>query len=328
MRPLEPTDEVRDTAPEGERPGQARVVLGLAAGVARGESVANELTAHLHQVAWEGEDFGGERALKLFGEILLGDAVEEALQWLHEAAVLAVALPEVEATVDLAQEMGRRHKDVWKHTKQVVAQCVREETVRWAALLHDIGKVPTRVLTPEGKVTFHGHPEAGARLFDRISRRLAFPKPLRTQVRFLILHHLRANQYDRNWTDSAVRRFDREMGEHLEPLLQLSRADVTSAHRQRREQALQQIEELTARIAALREIDSRTPPLPSGLGNHIMARFGLPPGRQIGELRRALEVAIEEERLEPHREADYYLDHVAQLLAARADSGPRGPSDV
>jgi poly(A) polymerase len=149
-----------------------------------------------------------------------------------------------------------------------------------------------------------------------VGRRLGFEREFRKEVRFLILHHLRANQYDGSWTDSAVRRFDREMGEHLELLLQLSRADITSAHRQRREQALQQIEELTARIAALREIDSRTPPLPSGLGNHIMERFGLPAGRQIGELRRALEAAIEDERLEPHRETEYYLEHVAQLLAA------------
>jgi poly(A) polymerase len=254
----------------------------------------------------------GAEARARLEEMLLGPAVEVALQWLHEVGALAVVLPEVEATVDFAQEMGRRHKDVWKHTKQVVAQAHPDPNIRWAALLHDIGKVQTRELTPDGKVTFHGHPEAGARLFDRISRRLAFPKPQRASVRFLILHHLRANQYETHWTDSAVRRFDREMGDHLEALMHLSRADITSAHRLRREHAAKQIEELWQRILALREIDGRIPPLPSGLGHAIMERFRLPPGRQIGALRRALEQAITEEKLEPRREADYYLSYLAE----------------
>ena len=147
-------------------------------------------------------------------------------------------------------------------------------------------------------------------MFDRIARRLQFPKPLRARVRFLIQHHLRANQYDGSWTDSAVRRFDREMGEHLSALLSLSRADITSARPHRRETALGQIDDLAARIAALREIDSRMPPLPSGLGDHIMARFGLTPGPIVGELRRRLEQAIATGEIEPHRDAEYYLEYL------------------
>ena len=70
-------------------------------------------------------------------------------------------LPELDATVDFSQEAGRRHKDVWEHTKQVVLQSVPSPIVRWAALLHDIGKVRTRVMLPDGKVTFHRHAEVG-----------------------------------------------------------------------------------------------------------------------------------------------------------------------
>ena len=250
------------------------------------------------------------RVRDLLQRVLIASSPEPALQWLHDVGLLAVILPELEATVDFTQEMGRRHKDVWKHTKQVVAQAEPEPAIRWAALLHDIGKVPTRTVSPAGKVAFHGHAEVGARMFDRIASRLELPDALRITVRFLIQHHLRANQYDGSWTDSAVRRFDREMGEHLPALLGLSRADITSARRHKREAALAQIDELVGRIEALREIDARVPPLPSGLGNVIMERFGLEPGRIIGDLRRALEQAVETGALEPRREADYYLDYL------------------
>jgi poly(A) polymerase len=293
-----------------EEPSWTEAVLRLAAGLAEeGIAPAEELTLHLRALAPQTIE-GDPALLPIWERVLLGASVEAALQWLHQVGLLPALLPELAATVDFTQEMGRRHKDVWKHTKQVVAQCVSEIDVRWAALLHDIGKVPTRALGADGKVTFHGHAEVGARMFDRVGRRLALPKPLRTRVRFLILNHLRANQYDGKWTDSAVRRFDREMGEHLDPLLQLSRADITSASHQRRETALSQIEDLVSRIASLREIDAQVPPLPSGLGNHIIEHYGLAPGKLIGDLRKALELAVTTGELEPNREPEYYLEQI------------------
>jgi poly(A) polymerase len=252
--------------------------------------------------------------------ILLERHVNVALQWLHEIGFLAVWLPEIEATVDFSQEGGRRHKDVWEHTKQVVLQSVPRVSVRWAALLHDIGKVPTRTFTPEGGVHFHGHSEVGARMFDAVARRLGFDKPLKQVVRFLILHHLRANQYDGGWTDSAVRRFDREMEPHLKDLLDLSRADITSKRPGKRQAALRSISELSERIQKLREEDAVQPPLPSGIGDVIMQHFGLAPSRQIGDLKRALEAAVADGTLEARRESAYYLEFVAGLLG-RTPSG-------
>jgi poly(A) polymerase len=246
--------------------------------------------------------------------LLLGRGVHLALQWLHDAGLLAIWLPELEATVDFSQEAGRRHKDVWEHTKQVVRQSVPRPIVRWAALLHDIGKVPTRTFTADGGVHFHRHSEVGARMFYDVARRLQFDKPTRQQLHFLILHHLRANQYDGSWTDAAVRRFDREMHEGLTDLLDLSRADITSARPGKRQSALRQISELSSRIEQLREEDAIQPPLPTGIGNVIMEHFALQPSRQIGDLKRALEQAVEAGELEPRREAEYYLAHVAKLL--------------
>jgi poly(A) polymerase len=246
--------------------------------------------------------------------LLLGRGVHLALQWLHDTGILAIWLPELEATVDFSQEAGRRHKDVWEHTKQVVRQSVPRPHVRWAALLHDIGKVPTRTFTPDGGVHFHRHSEVGARMFEDVSRRFAFDKPTKRKVKFLILHHLRPNQYDASWTDAAVRRFDRELNEFLTDLLDLSRADITSARPGKRQSGLRNISELSDRIQRLREEDAKQPPLPTGIGTVIMEHFQLPPSRQIGDLKRALEESVDKGELEPRREAEYYLAHVAKLL--------------
>ena len=258
------------------------------------------------------QDLGEVKAS--LSSLLVGPHVHLALQWLHDVGWLGLWLPELEATVDFSQEAGRRHKDVWEHTKQVVRQAVPRPDLRWAALLHDIGKVPTRTFTPDGGVHFHRHSEVGARMFEDVARRFAIDRPGKSKVKFLILHHLRANQYDGSWTDSAVRRFEREMAVHLEDLLDLSRADITSKRPGKREAALRSISDLSRRIVALREADAIQPPLPTGIGNVIMEHFALAPSRQIGELKEKLEAAIDAGELEPRREADYYLAYVATLL--------------
>jgi poly(A) polymerase len=244
-------------------------------------------------------------------ECLLTRDVDEALQWLREIGAIAVIFPELEATIDLAQEAGRRHKDVWEHTKLVVKQSVRRPVVRWAALFHDIGKVPTRTFTHNG-VHFHGHAEVGARMFDKINRRFPFEPEARRKIRFLIKHHLRSNQYSEGWTDGAVRRFDREMGEHLTDLLDLSRADITSRRPGRRRALLHQITALAQRVETLRDLDARLPPLPTGLGNTIMAHFGLPPSRLVGDIKSALESAVERGELLERQDDDYYIDWIGR----------------
>lgn len=243
--------------------------------------------------------------------MLMGRDVDAALEWLQRARILAVLFPELEATVDLVQETGRMHKDVWAHTKQVVRQTVGRPLVRWAALLHDIGKVPTRTFTDDG-VHFHGHAEVGARMFDKIHARFAFSRDERQTIRFLVKHHLRTNQYSEQWTDSAVRRFHREMAAHMTDLLDLSRADITSKRPGRRKQLLEQISALADRVEHLAEADAKLPPLPGGVGNAIMAAFEIPPSRLIGDLKRALEQAIERGELEPRREDPYYVAYLAR----------------
>lgn len=237
-----------------------------------------------------------------------------ALQALHDAGLLVHVLPELAATVDFSQESGRRHKDVWEHTKTVVWQSVPRPTVRWAAALHDIGKVPTRRFGPEGKVTFHGHAEVGVRMFLRgPAQRIAFPPEQRERIAELIRHHLRPGQYDGSWTESAIRRFARELGPHLDELLLLSRADVTSKRPGKRKRCLRSITTLSHEIRRLAAEDTRPKPLPAGLGHALMHALGLAPGKAIGELRSRLQALCDAGELEGGREAAYYVEQVQAL---------------
>lgn len=242
---------------------------------------------------------------------LCGRHPQLAMQALRDTGLLARLLPELDATVDFSQEAGRRHKDVWEHTKTVVWQSVPSPAVRWAAVLHDIGKVPTRRFEPSGTVTFHGHAEVGERMFLRgPARRLAFAPELRERVAVLIRWHLRPGQYDGSWTDGAVRRFAREVGPALGDLLNLSRADITSRRPGRRKQCLRRISELGRRIRELEAEDRKPKPLPPGLGNSLMAALELPPGKHIGILRARLQQLFEAGELEGGREAEYYVEQV------------------
>jgi len=251
-----------------------------------------------------------KRVRSMLDRVMMGEDPELGLDALLDAGALRVIFPEVHQMVGFGDGEWR-HKDVWKHTKQVVRQAVPRLEVRWAALFHDIGKVKTRSISPDGKVHFLGHAEVGTRMFDKLERRLVMfgPEPeLRDTVRFLILHHLRANQYDPNWTDSAVRRFARELGAHLDDLLCLARADITTKRPEKKRKGLNQIEELAARIRSLAAEDAKLPDLPSGIGDAVMKAFDLKPSRQIGEIKKKLEAAIESGEIEARQPCEAYVE--------------------
>ena len=240
--------------------------------------------------------------------LLLGRRPDAGLDALLEIGALDAWLPEISAMVGFGDGEWR-HKDVWKHTKQVVWQSVPRINVRWGALLHDIGKIKTRSLGDNGEVHFFGHSEVGAAMFKkRVARRLGFEGELRERVHFLILHHLRASQYDGSWTDSAVRRFAREMGNGLKDLLDLSRADITTKRPEKRKRGLRQISELSRRVKELATADAKVAPLPKGLGTAISDAFGIPPSKRLGELRNVLESRCEAGELPSHQPIEFYLN--------------------
>lgn len=257
---------------------------------------------------------GAERVRPLLDRVMMGQHADLGLDALLISGLLEALLPEVKAMVGFGDGEWR-HKDVWKHTKQVVAQSTERLEVRWAALFHDIGKVRTRTISPSGEVHFFGHAEVGARMFDKLERRERLfhtEDSLREEIRFLVLHHLRASQYDGSWTDSAVRRFAREVGPYLDDLLCLSRADITTKRPEKKRRGISMIDELSERIGALARQDAVVPALPKGVGNLLMQTFKLPPSRLIGDIKRALEAAVDNGELEAHRESDYYVQFVAE----------------
>ena len=270
--------------------------------------------SQLAQLSRMGASVDELSATELYAQLtpaLCGRHPHIALQLMHECGVLERVLPELDATVNFSQEAGRRHKDVWAHTKIVVWQAVPQPTVRWAAVLHDIGKVPTRQFLAGGGVTFHGHAELGERMFLRgAARRIAFPAQVQARVAELIRWHLRPGQYEPSWSDSAVRRFAREVGPALDELLNLSRADITSKRPGRRKHCLRSISALAKRIRELEREDRRPKHLPSGLGRELIAVFELRPGPEIGVLRARLAQMCESGEIEGGRAPAYYIEQV------------------
>lgn len=253
-----------------------------------------------------------ERWLHEMNKLLVGRWVAEALEHLRETGLLAHILPEVAAIAELDPGAGPRHKDLWAHTVLVVAQAADRLPVRWAALLHDVGKARTRTVDARGQVHFFGHEAVGADMVAPIARRFRFERALREQVRFLVLHHQRPSLYAPEWMEAAIRRFARDAGRHLENLLALSRADITSQRPEVRAEALRRLEELAARIRDLAEREGQGPLLPKGIGRAIMERFGLPEGPAVGRLKVRLEQAVLDGALPRHAHDAVYLDHLAR----------------
>lgn len=243
-------------------------------------------------------------------KVLMSNHVMAALDFLYDSGALQFLLPEVEAMIGFHKSCRFHHKDLWDHTKLVIHRAARNPVVRWAALMHDIGKVATRSTTKDGKVHFFRHEDFGALLFLGVAARIQMDPDFTERVEYVIRQHSRVNLYDENWTDSAVRRLIRDCGDRLDDLVAFSKADFTTKRQERQQAIIRQLDELERRIAEISEIDSRVPPLPKGLGTQIIDAFGLPPSKRIGELRDWLEAQVEAGHVDGHQAAEVYIDHL------------------
>lgn len=255
-----------------------------------------------------------------FERMLVNLAPDMGLDFLERAGVLKFLLPEVQGMVGFDDSCAVHHKDIWDHTKRVVLRSKSLLAIRWAALLHDIGKVWTRTVDERGSVHFFRHEELSANLFRGIAARFAMDDRIAQRVHFLVLNHSRINMYTTEWTDSAIRRMLKETGEYLDDLLCLSRADITSRQERRVEELTGLLDELEMRIRAVREEDARQPALPKGIGIAIMEHFGLQPGPLVGQLREALEAAVEAGTVQRHLPVEAYLEFLHAYIHQQGKS--------
>jgi len=245
----------------------------------------------------------------LWTRLLLGRHPDEALELLQSTGVIGETFPELQSMVGFGGH-GQGHKDLWAHVKQVVLQSKADIVIRWAALFHDVGKVET-LSRETGKVSFHHHEFVSARLFRRAMQRARLVDPnIEQQAHFLVGHLGLVEGYSSSWTDSAVRRLMKELGEHFDRTLMLARADVTTKHAHKRQKYHQAIHDLAERAKTIAAQDAIVPPLPKGLGDALMGAFNIPPSKRLGDLKAALERAVGEGRAEAHREAAYYIEFV------------------
>lgn len=242
--------------------------------------------------------------------VLLSKNVETNLEMLNSNNVLAYMFPEVKALVGFGGgDTG--HKDLWDHTKKVVAQCVPKILVRWAALYHDVGKVRCFRRDAQGVISFHNHEVKSAELFDRAAERTRlFKKEEAHWIHFLIYHLGYVEGYESEWQDSAVRRIHKHAGDHFDDLVALSRADITTKHQEKRQKHLHRMHEFRERALEIARVDAIPPALPKGLGNALSAEFDIPPSPYLGDVMKALKEAVEEGALPRQPSFEECFDYV------------------
>lgn len=225
------------------------------------------------------ERISRERIAEELNKILSSPRAAQGIRLATELGLMQYALPEVLPMQGVSQR-PLHHKDVFEHTMGVIHNIPPELGLRWAALLHDIAKPQTKSVQ-DGEVHFFGHEEAGERMARRILRRLHFEQRFIERVAKLVRMHLRVNSYDSEWTDAAVRRLIREVGDELDDLIALSRADVTSYRQERLRAAALRADEFERRCRELLERED-VARLQSPLnGDELMSLFGEAPGPWI-----------------------------------------------
>ena len=299
-----------------------------------GFTVAPEVRAAMTEQAGRLKIVSAERITAELTKLMLTPDPAAGIDALVQTGVADQVLPEV-SRLRMEADEHYRHKDVYQHTLTVLRQAIRLEpkygldgdlTVRLAALLHDIGKPDTRTLLPGGRVGFHLHEVAGAKLARRRLAALRFPNDVVKDVSRLVELHLRFHGYgEGEWTDSAVRRYVRDAGPLLARLHVLTRADCTTRNRAKAARLARAYDGLEQRIAQLSEQEELARIRPELDGNAIMQILGIPPGPLVGKAYDfMLELRISEGELGRERAAQELLRWAAAEGIIPPPPGPDG----
>ena len=271
-----------------------------------GFRLAPRVLAALEEMADQLGRITAERVAAELDKLILGANPVAGIDLMVQSGLGEVVLPEV-GDMRMAIDEHHQHKDVYQHSLTVLRQAIGLEdsggqersdpginagpdlVLRWAALLHDIGKPATRRHEPDGGVSFHHHEVVGAKMTRKRMRALKYSKQMVDDVSQLVYLHLRFHGYgDGTWTDSAVRRYVTDAGPLLPKLHKLVRADCTTRNQRRAAWLQANYDDLEARIAELAAKEDLERVRPDLDGNEIMEILGIPAGPQVGEAWRYL----------------------------------------
>lgn len=254
-----------------------------------GFTVEQNTLAAMKEMAGRIEIVSAERIAAELDKLICGAHPRRGLTLLVDSGLADHVLPEL-PRLRLEIDEHHRHKDVYEHTLTVLEQAIALEdngcdrVLRWAALMHDVGKPKTRRYEPGGRVSFHHHEVVGAQLTRKRLNALKFPKDVVADVSRLVELHLRFHGYGTGeWTDSAVRRYVRDAGHLLDRLHKLTRADCTTRNKRKAQALSRTYDHLEERIARLAEEEELAKIRPELDGNEIQRILGIGPGPTVGK---------------------------------------------
>ena len=259
----------------------------------------------------------GERIKDELNKIMMTPTPSRGFVDLHRCGLLRLILPELTAMDIVETTNGRSHKNNFYHTLEVLDNICKHTDnlwLRWAALLHDVGKPRSKRWDPAIGWTFHNHNIIGAKMVPQIFRRLSLPLDMKLKyVQKLVDLHMRPIVIaDDVVTDSAVRRLMNDAGDDIDDLICLCEADITSKNEIRKKMFLENFRMVREKLADLKEKDYKRLLQPVIDGNEIMEMFHLKPSREVGELKKVLKDAVLDNRVENEREP------LMQLLMEKA----------